>query len=142
MDDYLKERMKNEAIRRLELFEVLTDVVDCFDKSNQIYYSERVSASYQAALFWLNNKPDWAEKIKKLEEKHNILVYHAVFYHMEWGDMLDLIYVGSEEDRWEEEYDDLKDGYAHIFYINLPGEKISGGYGVYEPAMGGFRKVE
>ena len=56
-----KEKMKNEALNRLEILNLHPDVYKTFKRSGRLYYSER--SPLGGILYWLNNHPD---KIKEL----------------------------------------------------------------------------
>ena len=51
-----KEKMKNEALNRLEILNLHPDVYKTFKRSGRLYYSER--SPLGGILYWLNNHPE------------------------------------------------------------------------------------
>lgn len=141
--DNLKEMMKQEAIRRMEALKIMPDVIRKFKDDNEIYYSERLSQICGGILFNFKGHPDWLNKIEKFEKKNGYLVYHAVLTHFNFGDVLDLLFVNDQDDEWEYELSELKQGYADIYAINISEETLSElGSAMYEPLNGGVNKLK
>ncbi len=134
----LRQKQKLEALKRMELLKLLPQVKKDFEKNGTIYYSERQNAFFLATLYWVSNNEKFIEIINDFEKKHNSMVYHCQLTHTEWGDMLSLLYVSDNEEEWEMDKDDLKEGYALVRVENLDDSNLSefGSIGI-KPAMGG-----
>ena len=135
----LKEKQKAEALKRMSILKIMKEVRDDFKENNRVYYSERQNALFNAVLYWLDNNEEWEEMVKKFEKKHHYLVYHCQLTHLPFGDCLSLLYVSDDEEQWENDKEDLKNGYAYCFVKNLQCDYDSdwGTIGV-KPSMGGI----
>lgn len=143
MDYNLKEKMKQEAVRRMKVLEILPDVVGMFEKDGTICYSENMGAGFTGILFNFSKHPEWLDQVRKFEEENGYLVYHAALTHFTFGDVLDLLYVHDEEHEWEDELKELEQGYADIYGINLSDGWLSEfGSAKYEPRIGGIHKLQ
>ena len=144
-DSYQEKRrkMKEEAIKRLQILKVMDVVPQYLQKEDKLYYSERINSAFPAILYWLDNQPDWVDRIRQLESKYNIFIYHVVNYHASYGNILDCLYIGDDEYTWEEERMELYDGYTPIYAINLDIDEYSEfGYGQYCEKHGGVEKLQ
>lgn len=138
----LKEKQKNEALKRMAMLNLMPQVIKDFEKKNKVYYSERQNAFFNAILYWLDNEPNYVEVVKKFEKEHNCLVYHCQLTHMEFGDILSLLYVSDSEEEWEQDKQDLREGYAFSYVINLNYECYNdfGTIGI-KPSQGGVLRT-
>lgn len=132
-----KEQMKQEAIKRMKQLKLMADVVNDFEKNGRVYYSERQNKFFNAVLYWLDNQKEWEEKVKKFEEEHNCLVYHCQLTHLEFGDVLSLLFVSSNEKEWPLDMEDLKNNYAFAYCLDLSGPFSEFGTIGLKPSMGG-----
>lgn len=126
MDSNLRELQKTEATHRLQLLEKLykmhQNVLREFTADETIYYSERINKSFCGILYWLNNIPKYVDAVKEIEEKYNIYVYHCILSHTEFGDLLDMLFVSSAQEEWEQEIEDLETGYVQSYCYVLNGD--------------------
>lgn len=138
----LKEKQKAEALKRMSILKIMKEVRDDFKNNNKVYYSERQNRIFNAVLYWLDNNEEWEQMVKEFETKHNYLVYHCQLTHFEFGDCLSLLYVSNEESEWEQDKQDLKDGYAFVYAKNLECDYDSdwGTIGI-APSMGGITRT-
>lgn len=109
-----KELMFTEALERMNIINFLPAVREDFKKSKRLYYSER--SPLGGILYWLDNNPEWAEKVKQIEEKLDILVYHVTHEYTQFGELLTLLCVTSYEEEWVYERNDLRDKVGNKFY--------------------------
>lgn len=137
-----KEKQKQEAIARLKMLKVMPNVVKDFEKNGRVYYSERQNKFFNAILYWLDNNEKYVEIVKEKERKHNIMVYHCQLTHTNFGDLLSLLYVSADEDNWEYERNDIKDGITYCYVANLDSEYDSdwGTIGI-APSQGGVLRT-
>lgn len=112
-----------EAVKRMKMLGLYEQVIDDFEKTGRVYYSERTSLG--GILYWLDNNPDWEERVKRFEEEHNAVVYHAVHNYTEFGELLALLYISDEEEEWEYEQMDIQDGYVFSYCINFNAPECS-----------------
>lgn len=126
MDSNLRELQKTEATHRLQLLEKLykmhQNVLTEFTSDETIYYSEKINKSFCGILYWLNNKQEYVDAVKEIEQKYNIYVYHCILSHTEFGDLLDMLFVSSAQEEWEQEIEDLKTGYVESYCYVFDGD--------------------
>lgn len=120
----LREKQKQEAIKRLEILQseymLHKNVLNEFKADETIYYSENFGGYMQGILYWLHNKDEFVKVVKEIEEKRNIYVYHCILNHYrDDGDVLTMLYISEDEEYWENERQELKEGcpciYEHSF---------------------------
>lgn len=97
---------KEEAVRRMKEIGLMDVVITDFKQSNKLYYSEHSPVG--GILYWLENEPEWVEKVKLIEEQFDILVYHITHEHTEFGELLTMLYVNKYQDEWEQDFEDIK----------------------------------
>lgn len=121
-----------ECVTRMNILKMSKTCIDEFKKNN-IWLSEIVGALYE-----LND--DEKRLVEQFENEHkNCKVYHVIHNLFEFGNCFTLLYVDlDEEDYWEEERQELADGYAFTYVINTTCEWCSEFGSVYVvPAFGG-----
>ena len=137
----LKEKQKQEGLERLRMLNVLGKVRQDF-AHGKLYYSERQSSIFNAVLYYVDNHPEWLDMIQKFEKKNKVMVYHAQLTHLECGDILSLLYVSKDEEEWENERKDIKDGMVFAKCIDLADDMFTEyGYIGIKPSMGGIVRV-
>ncbi len=123
INEELRNKQKQEAIERLKILQkgylVHKNVLKEFKENETIYYSENFGGYMQGILYWLHNNPQYVEKVKEIEEKCNIYVYHCILSHTSFGDLLTYLYVSDDEDFWKFEQEQLKEGYASAYVWNM-----------------------
>lgn len=123
INEELRNKQKKEALKRLEIlqteYRMHPNVLKEFKTEEIIYYSETFNKVYSGILYWLHNKKEFVEKVKEIEEKRNLYVYHCILSHTNIGDMLTMLYVSDDEEFWEFEQEQLKEGYSSAFVCNL-----------------------
>ncbi len=139
---------KKEALRRLEYLvskglhpDVLkmmeNDLLCC---SDCIIHNQPILYTFEKD----NNVPgEWIEKVNKAAKDYDIYVYHISHCFTAFGELLNLFYVTSAEDEWEEDWVDLKQGYPFSYVINLDVPYFSefGSIGI-EIAKGGIFRTQ
>lgn len=138
----LKEKQKEEALKRMRMLQLLPNVIKDFEKKNKVYYSERQNKFFNAVLYWVDNEKKYVDVVNEFEKKHNCLVYHCQLTHMEFGDCLSLLYVSENENEWSQDKKDIKEGYAFVYVANLdtPSYSEFGTIGI-KPSQGGVLRT-
>jgi hypothetical protein len=122
-DMELKKKV-DEAVLRMKKLELFDPIIKGFEKDQSLLeYSEPTPLG--GILYWISNNPEWEKMIKEFEEKSNSLVYHVIHSYTEFGELLDLLFVSDDEDEWEYDLEDLDDGYAMSYCINLTDQMFS-----------------
>lgn len=115
----LRQKQKAEALERMKSLKLAKNVIKSFKDEGVIYYSENQGGPFQGILYWLSNEPDYVKLVDEFEKKYNSTVYHAELSHLVFGDCLSLFYVSDTEEEWEMDREDLQDGYAFVYVVNL-----------------------
>ncbi len=139
----LRTMQKQEALKRLEILKekgLLKNVVDDFKKNDLIYYSEQTKMG--GILYYCtqsNGADKYVKIIEEFEKEHNAIVYHAIHIFTEFGELLNLLYVSSYDEEYEQDKQDLKENYAFSYVVNLNDEMFSEfGSIVYKVKSGGL----
>lgn len=131
----MKERMKQEAIKRMKKLKMMYTPIHEFEKENKLNLSERCGM-----LYWLDKEQE--KMVCDFENEHNALVYHVIHDYTNIGEMYSLLFVSKYEEEWEMDLDDLDNGYALAYVINkdMPDCSEFGNIGV-RPSLGGVMRT-
>ena len=66
----MKKKQKEEAIKRMKLLHLMPQVIEDFEKSDRVYYSERQNSFFCATLYWLDNHKEYVDLVKDFEKKY------------------------------------------------------------------------
>lgn len=113
------EKMKEEAIQRMRILKLYSTVLQDFAANERINYS----FSNFGFLYWLDK--DMEERVRRFEEKYGYLVYHVIDNPTSIGRMHSYLYVSSNEEEWEQDRQDLKDGCPIVYVENVDDEVLS-----------------
>ena len=127
----MKAKQRTEALKRMEMLHLHENVIDDFKEINLLNQSE-----HGGILYWVEGEME--KKIREWEEKTGNLVYHVIHDYTEFGELLSLLYVSQYEDEWETDREDIQDGYALAYVMNLTDDWCSeyGNIGI-RPQWGG-----
>ena len=127
----MKTKQRTEALKRMELLKLHENVIDDFKEIALLNQSE-----LGGILYWVEGEME--KKIREWEEKTGNLVYHVIHDYTEFGELLSLLYVSQYEDEWETDREDIQDGYALAYVMNLTDDWCSeyGSIGI-RPQWGG-----
>ena len=132
--------IEDEIIRRLEILEDkgLWDAVrKSYRGTNQICMSEPISIA-GTVIGLINPLNAECDKVRKeFEEEYNRKVYFGILSNTSIGRMLSLFYIGEEEE-WEMDRNDLKNGYPLVYVHNFDGDFGEFGSIGYEVSGGGL----
>lgn len=107
---------KVEANKRLELLNLVPEVLKNFKAKGIVYYSERQSKLFDGVLYWISNVKEYEQAIKDFEKKYHAVVYHAQLTNFEFGLCLFLLFVSQYPEDWEYDRQDLKPDSKGIMY--------------------------
>ena len=127
----MKAKQRTEALKRMELLKLHENVIDDFKEIALLNQSE-----LGGILYWVEGEME--KKIHEWEEKTGNLVYHVIHDYTEFGELLSLLYVSQYEEEWETDREDIQDGYALAYVMNLTDDWCSeyGSIGI-RPQWGG-----
>ena len=127
-----KAKQKQEALERMKMLKLHGNIIKEFDKEGIVNLSEN-----GGFLYWLDS--DQQAIVDEFETEHDALVYHVIHDCTEFGELYSLLYVSKYEEEWEDDRNDLKDGYALVYVKNMDDDFCSefGSIGV-KPQFGGL----
>ncbi len=130
-----KAKQKQEALERMKMLKLHGNIIKEFDKEGIVNLSE--SGGF---LYWLDS--DQQAIVDEFETEHDALVYHVIHDCTEFGELYSLLYVSKYEEEWEDDRNDLKDGYALVYVKNMDDDFCSefGSIGV-KPQFGGLVRM-
>ena len=110
-------RKKQEALERMKMLNLFENAIRDFQQDNKVNMSEC------GFLYWLDDEQ--TKMVSEFETEHDALVYHVIHNYTEFGELLTFFYVSDQEEEWEYDRADLKDGYACAYVKNLDEEAFS-----------------
>lgn len=130
----LATKQKEEALKRMEMLRMSRQCINAF-KRGEVWESEGIGSLYEC-----NEKENGY--IKEFENKYGGMVYHMIHNMFEFGECYSMLYVSKQEDEWEMDDQDLEDGYAFVYVLNVDDENSSefGSIGI-QPSIGGLRRT-
>lgn len=131
-----RETKKEEAIYRMKLMNIIPDAIKQFEEENTVMVSENPFGF----LYWLND--DQKKLVADFEAEYDSLVYLANLCNTEFGRLLSLFYVSDHKNEWKMDMDDIKDGYAMVYCINLD-DPYSSEFGTiaFQSINGGIKRI-
>lgn len=130
-----KAKQKQEALERMKMLKLHGNIIKEFDKEGIVNLSEN-----GGFLYWLDSNQQAI--VDEFETEHDALVYHVIHDCTEFGELYSLLYVSKYEEEWEDDRNDLKDGYALVYVKNMDDDFCSefGSIGV-KPQFGGLVRM-
>ena len=106
-----KERFE-EAIKRMKLLKLDKQCIEAFAKG-KVWESEGFGALYE-----VNDEEQFI--IDKFEAHHEgCLVYHMIHNKFEFGECYSILYVSPDTDEWQQDKEDIEDGYVFAYVENI-----------------------
>ena len=132
MTKVTREEMKKEGIFRMKMLNLLSGVVDTFEKDDKLFKTE----GQRGILYDLDDAE--IKMVKEVEEENEGLVYHVIKTFTEFGTLLNMLWVSKYKDEWEMDRTDIDDGLTFAYVKNLDAEYCSefGSIGI-RPLIGG-----
>ena len=112
--------LQQEACRRIrELtakYDLNPNILKYFEEG-KLYYSYLTAGGLIGSIDRIGYDERYEREALAFEQEHSCLVYHAVASYTEFGELLSLLYVGADEEEWEEER--LSEDYIFAYNVNL-----------------------
>lgn len=140
MKNLVKKLQQEEAVERLKLLRVSSNVIKDF-KNGTLYYSERQNSVFDGILYWLKKEQEFVDIVKEFESKYDAIVYHAQLTHTEFGPLLSLLYVDKTQDEWTKDKEDIKNGQTIAYVVNTRYDEKEFGYIGVAPRNGGISRT-
>lgn len=124
-----------EAIERMKLLKLDKQCIEAFTKG-KVWESEGFGALYE-----VNEEEQMI--IDKFEAHHkDCLVYHMIHNKFEFGECYSILYVSSDKEEWQQDKDDIKDGYVFAYVENIDDDFCSEfGSIAISPSFGGLVRI-
>lgn len=127
-----REEKKNEAIERMKILKLHSNVIRDFQEEDKLNMSEN-----GGFLYWLDEAQQ--KIVQDFEKQNNALVYHVLHDIVGGDEHLAFLYVSDYCEEWEYDREDLRSGYPIAYVKNLSYDIGSefGSIGV-KPSIGGL----
>lgn len=102
----MEDELKHEAIERMKILKLSNQIIDDYKANNDLYICnvrnniQKVSTTERSI-------------VDKIEQDYNVKVYYLVQYQ----NLLYFLYIQDNQEEWEQEKQNLKNGYAEVIYI-------------------------
>lgn len=108
----MKKEQENEILERMKLLKLDKSCIDALLKNHKIWESEGFGALYE-----INEEEQ--KIVDKFKQKHpDCYVYHMIHNIFECGECYSILYVSSDINEWEQDKEDIKDGYVFAYVYN------------------------
>ena len=108
----MKDKIFNEAIERMKLLKLSSQCINAF-KKGKVWESEGFGALYE-----INEKEQ--EIVDKFEKQwEGYKVYHMIHNVYEFGECYSLLYVSTDIEEWEQDREDINEGYVFVYVENV-----------------------
>ena len=133
----IREKKKEEAIKRMKVLGLFKPCIKSFEKYDELQLTEPTGGLYE-----FSDNAELNAKIKEFEEEYNALVYHVIHTYTQFGELYNFLYVSDYEEEWEYDNEDVKAGYAVAYVWNKSDDFLSeiGGIAIRE-RFGGLVRV-
>ena len=130
-----KKEIFDEAIERMKLLKLDSHCIEAFCAGN-IWESEGYGALYELT----DKEQNLVDKFQK--EHEGCYVYHVIHNKFEFGECYSMLDVSSDTDEWEQDKQDIKDGYAFAWVENVDLDWCSEfGSIAIKPSFGGLVRI-
>ena len=128
----LRAKQKAQAIERMKKLGIMEQPVKEFEEEGKLNLSEN-----GGLLYYLNE--DEQKMVDDFEKENNGLVYHVIKSRTTIGLMYALLYVSEYLEEWEMDMEDLGEGQALAYVVNMDMPDCSefGTIGI-KPSVGGL----
>jgi len=134
-DINLRELQKNEALKRMQMMNLLPEVVNDFKNNQKLYKSE-----FNGILYWLDKEEQAI--VEKFEKEYGGMVFHIIKDYTEFGKLLSLLYVSQTQEEWKRDRICIKNNEAFCYVKNLDVDWWSEfGYIGFKSSIGGIRRT-
>lgn len=114
MNKMLLEKKKEEALSRMELIKLPSELIEDFKENGRVYCSGDL---IYGSICQLNNAT--MAQIHKLEDEYGLLVYYSIIDNCYDYTMLSLLYVSAVESDWEDDRLMLENNQTIAYVHNL-----------------------
>ncbi len=113
----MKEKMKNEAIARMEFLNIHSSAIKEFADE------DKLNLSVGIFLYHLNDAQ--LRRVHEFETETDCMVYHVILSNTAIGHMLTFLYVSLYMEEWEQDQKDLEEKTPIAYVANIDDEVLS-----------------
>ena len=129
-----KEERFDEAIERMKLLKLDKQCINAF-KEGKVWESEGYGALYE-----LNAEEQ--KLVDDFQASTGCLVYHMIHNKFEFGECYSILYVSKNKDEWQQDKEDIEDGYVFAYVENIDDPWCSEfGSIAIKPQFGGLMRL-
>lgn len=118
-DDNLRERYERDkedriekAINNMQYLNILPEAIKDFEENGKIYVSEN------GLGILYNMSADLEKKVKEMEEKYNLTIYHIIKDFFEFGTCYSMLLVSNYKEEWDMDKRQLEQGTPLVYVYN------------------------
>lgn len=127
--------MEKEIETRMKLLKLSKNCINALLNDNTIYESENYGALYE-----LNDKE--MKIVEDFEKRTKCKVYHVIHSFAEFGELYNLLYVSPDTEEWEQDKQDIEQGYVFVYVENITDPMCSEFGTIYvKPSFGGLIRL-
>lgn len=133
--EIFENKQKEEAITRMKMLKLDKPCIQAFGHG-EVWESEGFGALYELR----ENEQAIVDEFQK--EHKGCLVYHVIHNMFEFGECYSLLYVSNDEQEWEQDKEDIINGYIFVYVKNVDEEWCSEfGSIAIKPSFGGLMRL-
>ncbi|WP_315069279.1 hypothetical protein [uncultured Clostridium sp.] len=114
----LRERQKNEAIKRMKKLNLHENVLNEFEKENKLNISRA-----GGVLFNLIDKE--IKMVNEFEDESGNLVYHVIYNKKDFMELYTFFYISKNEEEWDLDMEDLDNNIVVTYVLNVTNKLLS-----------------
>lgn len=108
-----------EILTRMKLLKLSKECIDALFKNHKVWLSAGIGALYEV-------DEEEQELIDTFQKEHpGCYVYHMIHNVFEFGECYSILYVSPDTDEWQQDKEDIKDGYVFAYVFNNDNEWCS-----------------
>lgn len=112
-------QQENEILERMKLLKLDKSCIDALFKNHKVWESEGFGALYE-----INEEEQ--KIVDKFQKEHKgCYVYHMIHNIFEFGECYSILYVSSDINEWQQDKEDISEGYVFAYVYNKDDEWCS-----------------
>lgn len=140
----MEDKVQAEVLKRMKRLQLHGNVARDFKRKTRLLnYSEpqRFGSMLAGILYWVEDE-EILNKIKEVETQNNITVYHLIHNYTEFGELYSMLYVGNDDENYQDDNELLNEGLQYAYVWNKDYENCSefGLIGI-KPSAGGLIRI-
>ena len=104
---------KEQAVLRMKTLKLDKSCIKAFNHG-EVWLSEQTGGLYE-----FSDNKFLVDLVKKFEKKYNAVVYHVIHTYTNFGELYNLLYVSNDKEEWEQDMEDIADGYVFVWCENV-----------------------